>query len=62
MAETSLFGKLQGKISIETFKNYKGNSLHPCIFRDHLVAQGECPIEEWAFTHTDLSPEELEFA
>ena len=62
MAETSLFGKLQGKIPIETFKNYKGNSLHPCIFRDHLVAQGECPIEEWTFTHTDLSPQELEFA
>ena len=62
MAEPSLFGKLQGKIPIEIFNNYQGNSLHPCIFRDHLVAYGECPIEEWAFTYTDLSPDELEFA
>lgn len=62
MKETPLHEKLQGKIPMDTFKSFKGNSLHPCIFRDHLVAHGECPIEEWAFTYTDLSPEEFEFA
>ena len=62
MKETSLHEKLQGKIPMDTFKSFTGNSLHPCIFRDHLVAYGECPIEEWAFTYTNLSPDEFKFA
>ena len=50
---------LQGKIPLREFKSNPENNLYPCIIRDHLVASGESPTNDWIFTHHKLTDIEL---